>query len=607
MGNSKEIKDKVLNGFIFAVIFPIILIVWAKLTRNIVQIQLPVNLIPGYILLFTGAIFVCAGIWSLLRSDNKLSMNVSTSKRFLKIGIYNFTRQPICSGAVLISFGLSAVTSSASGFWLVSPVFTLLIVAYYAGFKNENAQSVFWAQDYKPFLSLPSTSNNMPSFSDRFSSYFIAFVPWLIIYKAFIFIGAPEDAISTNLPFEEHLPIWEFSTVLYSFAFLYSLLIPLVVKTRKQLRDFTKDVWFTIIFVGIIYLVLPLIIKQKDFVPHSYLGRIILFERSVDGESGALPSCHVIWAFLAAMYFNRSYVRLKWLWYGLAVLISVSCITVGAHSVLDVIAGFFAFIIIIYRHNIRNYLRLQAERLSNNMREFRIGPIRIINHGFFAGAAGFTGALLMGSFLSQQYNLAGFIILIFVIAGVRILPVLVDRSPQVIRPFIYCRGLFIGLIACISADLMFSIDFFILVASFVMAAPWVHALGRLRCLHHSQLYAIGINFVIGLLLIRLFNIGVPSSFIIGIYLILQGAGRFVEESFPGETWMPYWGGIKIYQWIAILSVLSGIIFTSIPDTAVLVFRPTIISLILAILIGILVTVAFGVDIPEPDRHLTTDG
>ena len=641
MGKSKEITDKVLYRLMFAVIIPIILILWAKFTWNIVTIRLPVNLLPGYILLITGAIFVCSGIWNHWRSDNRLPVNAFPTKRFVKNGIYDFTRQPIYSGAALISFGLSAVTRSASGFWLVSPVFTLLMAAYVAGFKNEKTQSVLDTQEYKPFLSLPSSSNIMPSFGDRLSSYFLVFVPWLIIYKAFIFIGAPDDAMSTNLLFEEHLPIWEFSTVFYSFTFLFSLLVPLVVKTRKQLTHFITDVCFAIIFVGIIYLVFPLIIKQKDFIPHSFLGRVILFERSVDGESGALPSCHVIWAFLAAIYFHRSFVSFKWIWFGLAVLISASCITVGAHSILDVVAGFCAFIIIIYRQNIWNYLRLQAERFSNSRREWRIGPLRIINHGFYSGVAGFTGALLIGFFLGRQYTLVGVLILIFVIIGVMLFTQLVEGSLQLLRPFIYYGGLISGIIACILANLIFSIDIFILLTSFVMAAPWVHAIGRLRCLvkgcchgkpsnentgirfmhpdsmvnktsglsgvppDPTQLYSIGINIITGLVLIRLFNIGISSSFIVGIYLILKGTNRFVEESFRGEAQMPYWAGMKISQWIAILYVLSGIIFTAVPNTAVLVFQPTLLSLFLAIGIGILVTVVLGVDIPESNRHLAS--
>jgi membrane-associated phospholipid phosphatase len=641
MWKSKQIAYKVLYGLLFAVIIPVILIVWAKFTRNFVTISLPVNLLPGYILLITGAIFVCSSIWNLLRQDNRLSVNNFPPKRFVKNGIYDFVGNPVCSGAALISFGLSAVTRSASGFWLVSPVFTLLMVVYGTGLKNEKTRSVFGTLNYKPFLSLPSTSDIRPTFGDRLSSYFLVYVPWLIIYKAFIFIGAPNDAVSTNLPFEEHLPIWEFSTVFYSFAFLFSLLVPLVVKTRKQLKHFITDVWFAIIFVGIIYLVFPLIIKQKDFIPHSFLGRIILYERSIDGESGALPSCHVIWAFLAAIYFSRSFVSFRWIWFGLAVLISVSCITVGAHSILDVVAGFCAFIIIIYRQNIWNYLRLLAERLSNSRREWRIGPLKIINHCFYSGAAGFTGTLLICSFLGRQYTLVGFLVLIFVIIGVKLLMKLVEGSLQLIRPFNYYGGVIIGITACILANLIFSIDIFILLASFVMAAPWVNTIGSLRCivkgccygkptnenfgiwfihpgsivnktsglsvvpLHTTQLYSIGMNIITGLVLIRLFNIGISSSFIVGIYLILKGTGTFVEESLRGETWMPYWAGMKVSQLIAVFYVLSGIIFTAIPNTEVLVFQPTILSLILVIGMGILVTGVMGVDIPQSKRHLAS--
>ena len=129
MVKSKEITDRVLFGLLFAVMIPVILAVWAKFTGNIVTIPLPINTITGYILLIAGAIFVCWGIWNIWRSGNGLPMNAFPPKRFVRNGIYAFTRHPIYLGAALISFGLSALTRSASGFWLVSPIFTLLMVA----------------------------------------------------------------------------------------------------------------------------------------------------------------------------------------------------------------------------------------------------------------------------------------------------------------------------------------------------------------------------------------------------------------------------------------------------------------------------------------------
>ena len=180
--------------------------------------------------------------------------------------------------------------------------------------------------------------------------------------------------------------------------------------------------------------------------------------------------------------------------------------------------------------------------------------------------------------------------------------------------------------------------FYTLLGSFAMAGPWIQSIGRLRCLvqgcchgrpsndrigirfthpnsrvnkisglsgvplHPTQLYSIGTNLFSGLVLIRLYSIGMPSSFIIGIYFILNGIGRFVEESFRGEAQTPYWAGMRIYQWIAIINVLLGIFFTTVQNSGLLLFQPNIISLFLAIGMGILVTIASGVDFPESNRR-----
>ncbi|TAL64026.1 MAG: diacylglyceryl transferase [Bacteroidetes bacterium] len=638
MGKIKELTGKVLYGLLFIAVIPFLLIIWAKCTGNIVKLPVPENLFSGYLLLIAGALFVFSGMWNLWRFGHGLAMNAFPPKEFVKKGIYAFTKHPIYSGTVMISFGISVITRSASGFWFVSPLFTLMIVAYVVGFENERTQIIFGEQDYNTFLSLPIASTSSPSFIDRISSYFLVFVPWLLVYEAFIYIGASKDAICTNLSFEEHWPIWEFSEVIYSFTYLFVILIPLVLKTKLQLRSFIIDLWFAIFIAGIIYLVFPFIVKQREFIPHSFFGRLILFERSLDGETAALPSFHVIWAFLAARYFSSSIKRFNWIWYILAVLISVSCITTGSHTLPDVIAGFCMFIIIVYRLQIWNYIRLQSEHISNSWHEWRWGPVRLINHGFYGGLAGFAGTLLAGFFLGPQYAFAGFIIMIFVIVGAGLWAQLIEGSSGLLRPYGYYGGLTGGIVACILASFIFSINLYTLLASFAMAGPWIQSIGRLRCLvqgcchgkpsnenigirfthpfsrvnkisglagvplHPTQLYSIGTNIFTGLLLIRLFNIGMPSSFIIGIYLIFNGLGRFVEESFRGEAQTPYWAGMRIYQWIAIINILAGAFVSAIPNSGILLFHPNIESLFLAIIIGILVGIASGVDFPESNRR-----
>ena len=638
MGKIKEITCRVLYGLLFVAVVPFLLIIWSKYTNKIVTLPLPETLLPGFILLTAGVSFVSTGMWNLWRFGKGLPMNAFPPERFVKNGIYAFTKHPIYLGAVLISFGLSVVARSASGFWLVSPLFTLMIVAFVVGFENERTQSVFGEQDYKPFLSLPVVSDTSPLLNERISSYFLVFIPWLLVYEAFIFAGVSKDAICTNLPFEKHLPTWEFSEAIYSFTYMFALLVPLIIKTREQLRSFITDVWFAIIIVGIIYLVFPFFVNQRDFIPHSFFGKLILFERSMDGETGALPSFHVIWAFLSARYFSKNLMRFKWIWYCLAVLISLSCITTGSHSVPDVIAGFCIFIIIVFRLQIWNFIRLQSERLSNSWREWRWGPVRIINHGFYGGAAGFTGTLLAGFFLGHKYAIAAFIIMIFVIVGAGLWAQFIEGSSKLLRPYGYYGGVVGVIVASIVGFLIFSINIYTLLASFAMAGPWVQSIGRLRCLvqgcchgrpsnenigirftspysrvnkisglagvplHPTQLYSMGTNIISGLILIRLYSLGMPSSFIIGMYFIMNGIGRFVEEFFRGEAQTPYWAGMRIYQWIAIINILFGAFFTAIPNSGVLSFKPNIESLLMAIVMGILVTIASGVDFPESNRR-----
>jgi hypothetical protein len=72
---------------------------------------------------------------------------------------------------------------------------------------------------------------------------------------------------------------------------------------------------------------------------------------------------------------------------------------------------------------------------------------------------------------------------------------------------------------------------------------------------------------------------------------------------------PYWAGMRIYQWIAIINIILGAFCTTIHDNHTLAFQFNIESVFLAILMGILVMIASGVDFPESNKRfarLTSD-
>jgi len=96
-----------------------------------------------------------------------------------------------------------------------------------------------------------------------------------------------------------------------------------------------------------------------------------------------------------------------------------------------------------------------------------------------------------------------------------------------------------------------------------------------------------------------------SPFIFGLYLILTGIGRFVEEAYRGEVQTPIIKGLRLYQWTAIISVLIGIIMTVIHIDVVVVSSDVGWETIMSAMIGGLFTAfAMGVDFPYSNKRFS---
>jgi len=634
----RSLIGKLLYGTIFIVVLPTLLTVWARCTASMIHLPVPSSAVVTISVIVLGVLFVLAGMHNLWFYGKGLPMNAYPPKHFVMNGVYAITKNPIYVGTVLVSFGVSALLQSASGFWLVSPLFTLMIVAYTVGFENERTSSVFGKQPYRPFLSLPEATDDALTMRDRMAPFLIAYLPWLLIYEAFIFIGAPHDAIFSNLPFEAQLPVIEFSTLFYVATYVYAILIPFVVRSAKVLRQFEIDVWVATGVAVLLYFAVPFVVRQTQFTPQSFLGEVLLLDRSYDGISAAFPAFHVIWAFIAARYFSTARRNLNWLWYSVAVLISVSCVTTGNHSIIDVLAGVVVFVMVSTRVQIWYGIRRFTERIANSWKEWRFGSVRVINHGLYAGSAGFVGTLLIGSFLGREHAFVGCVIGAFGIVGAALWAQFIEGSPKLQRPYGY-YGSVVGVVfGCLLTCLLLTIDFFVLLASFCIAAPWIQMLGRLRCLvqgcchgkpssanvgirfthpysrvnkisgllgtslYPAQLYSIATNVFVGLIVMRLYTLGTSATFITGMYLLLSGLGRFVEESYRGEAQTPYWAGMRVYQWIAICTIVVGAGVTCVPSVPIATFELSMQSMCWAAAMGMFAIFAYGVDFPNSHRR-----
>ncbi len=189
------------------------------------------------------------------------------------------------------------------------------------------------------------------------------------------------------------------------------------------------------------------------------------------------------------------------------------------------------------------------------------------------------------------------------------------------------------------AECLIHVNLWVVFAAICVAAPWIQGLGRLRCLvqgcchghatksvpgirythprsrvcrlahltgvavHATQLYSILCNAVVGLALLRLFQLHSSATLICGVYLLLSGAGRFVEEAYRGEPQTLTLYGLRLYQWIAILTAVAGAAITCVHGPALppsFTFRGSAIWVALGC--SAMAWFVTGVDFPESSRR-----
>ena len=643
MNNPRSV-GAVLYGALFVIALPVLLTFWAAAAESSVLLPVPSAQLPGLCLALGGLLIMAIAMWQLMRRGEGLPMNAYPPRKYVDSGIYRLIAHPIYVGACLTVVGAALFYESPAAFWLVTPVFILSCLALLYGFEIDDLRSRFGPQVNHKLLSLPPATQEVPRIRDRVNVYLLAMVPWLIVYELVIFAGVPKGAISTLLSFESQIPVLEWTELFYAFAYVFVAAVPLVAQCRDHLRAFAVAVLFASALGFFLMAVLPLSAPPKPFEPTGPLGELLMFERMYDAPAAAFPSFHVVLSFLAAWAYSMVWPRVRMLFYALAGAIALSCLTTGMHGLLDIVGGLLLFIATIKRKVIWRRMLDISQRIANSWSSVRIGPIRIINYAIYAGAGTMLGVLLIAIVLGPDYAPAVLITGLASILGAGIWAQVVEGASGLSRPFGYYGSMVAGLMCTLLYSMFTEVDFMVLTGAFFLAAPWIQAVGRLRCfvqgcchgrettpelgirhyhpksrvctmsdlrgrpLHPTPLYSIVANVVTGLLLFRLYWSSVDASLIVGLYLILAGISRFVEEAYRGEPQTPWWGGLRLYQWAAIGSTLAGIAVTMIPFGATLPSMSfSLDAVLLALFFGLVVFVAMGVDFPTSRRRFTRLG
>ena len=629
---------KLLYGVLFIVILPALLVLWTIETEPAVTLPAIHSVFGGVAGAFLGLLVMLAGMLALWRIGGSLPMNAYPPPRYVDQGIYRFVSHPIYVGFVLICGGVAAAAGSSSGLWLTTPVVAMASGALVLGYELLDMRKRFPDIElHNRFL--PTDDSALPSNLDRARCFLAVFLPWLVFYEATVHLGVPKDAVVAYLPFELRLPVLQWTEVFYVSVYPIVLLVPFAVSTRSALRRFCLRALVSMVLVFPIFLCVPLISAPRFFVPTSFWGNLLSWERAVDSATAAFPSYHVIWAFLAAEALGSPRRWKKLVWSFWAALVSASCITTGMHALVDVIVGLLLAAFLLHVEEFWLLSRSITEWIANSWTEWRSGPMRIINHGAFAAAGVLAGVLIIEACLGPDKRA----IPVAIFAGGTIMAALwaqvIEGSPALLRPLGFYGGLLGTILGAILAAAWTHTNVWLVLSALCVAAPWIQGLGRLRCLvqgcchgsptipeigiryshprsrvsripalrdlpiHATPLYSLLWNVLIALAVGRLYLLQVNAAMIGGIYLILSGLGRFVEEAYRGEPQTPILWGLRLYQWIAIITLVAGAVVTTCTSAPVPT-RPQFdsSSLPVALMCALAAWFVTGVDFPESNRR-----
>ncbi len=567
-------------------------------------------------------------------------MNAYPPKAYVRRGPYRWLRHPIYLGFGLLVAGASIAGGSASGLWLVTPVTALGMVALVLGYEGPRLRERFpEAASRPPILALPPDIPGRPGLADRASVLVLVLLPWLVAYEAVVFLGAPPDAVEAFLPFERSWPVLVWTEWIYASVYPFVLLVPLSIGSRPALRWFALRGLLATGVVTFLYLVIPLVAPPRPFIGGGLAGEVLAWERSMAHTVAAFPSFHLVWTLLAAEAWSRAHPKIRVPAWTLALFIAVSCVTTGMHALADLAAAVVVWLPLRAPRRVWEGLRWCAEGVANSWWELRMGPLRLLGYGLFAGIAGGIGAWIIASLVGPREYWGAVLLLVCALLGSGLWAQKLEGSSALSRPFGYFGSL-VGATGGAVLGGLVGYDTSLLFAAVALSAPFIQAIGRLRCLvqgcchgsrapewlgiryhdsrsrvssigglqgvplHPTPLYSLLANLVIGVFMVRLWTLGTPEGVIIGAYLILAGLGRFVEEGYRGEPQTPWLLGLRLYQWLAVVLVVVGALVTTVARTPVpghgLSSSAPVLGL--AVGFGILCTLAMGLDFPRSRRR-----
>jgi len=586
-----ETWGKVSYGLLFVAGLPVVSVLWARATEDLVL--LPAVRAPwiGNVLVLSGAGMIAVAMRALWVRGGGLPMNPFPPPRRVADGIYGFLRHPIYLGTTALSLGISLRQGSASGLWLVTPTLTLGWLALVWGYEAHDLRRRF-GPPHPTWLSLPPDVPRRAGSGERIAVLLMVIGPVVLAARQLGVLHRPApEALSWAEPwltFVRASPI-----VLVACAVLVTG--PAASLRRLAVRS------------GV---ALGLALAACLALPGAALAR-----------GDWVASLLVAWAWMVPGWPARAWALAVSAAWGPALAASGVVLALASRP-----------------GRLWAWIRAGAEGVANSLRTWTLGPVRVLSGAFLSFAAGFcmlaTASALAGPGATVALGLGTVLSVICSAVWAQV----VEGGHPLSRPFGF-YGTVLGLLLGAALAPLAGSSPALVVAAYAASGPVFMVVGRLRCLQQGCCHgaptepAIGIRYrhplsrvttrtpwrdvplhptpvysslchaVIAMLAFRLWVAGASLGLLTGVTFILSGLGRFVEESYRGEPQTPTYFGLRLYQYLALASILGGIVFTVFGSR-----RPAPVpefstgGLVMAVLGALFIAFATGVDFPRSNRR-----
>lgn len=624
MKNANAELGKTLYGILFIIALPLLLWFWAQATEDIIQFSVVKSTLWGMILLCIGGLLMLWGMQAIMVYGKGLPMNAYPPERLVQNGPYKILRHPIYWGFGILVVGMSILLGSSSGLWLVTPVVILSMIALVLGYERLDLAKRFPDPNYETFLELPQMKSEPASVRDRLASLFWVLCLWVLGNWCVSYFGGLVDLFEKPWTFEPILG----GGYLFWLSLVFFLGAPLVLEKKQHLREWTLSVLIALSISVFVSLMWP-----------SIRGYYFTFGFTGMGWILSMPVFLVLFSLRAyVIRFRKAAILFLVLGFYFSAFLFVNSWIPDTHLV----TAMAIFLLAVYHLQVWNLLKNLSEKIANSWKEWVLGPVRVINHGFYVGIGAFVCILGAGWLAGNAYAWAILVFTLVALVFAALWAQFIEGSEKLKRPFGY-YGSLVGVLFSSLAVWAMGYEVWIIIAVASVFMTWGQAIGRLRCLingcchgsrvedpligiryhhhrsrvcgisglkgewlHPTQLYSILWLFLIGFVLLALWQAQMPYSFIFGLYLILTGIGRFVEEAYRGEVQTPIIWGLRLYQWTAIASVAVGIVMTVIPSPLAGITDPGFgwQTLVAALIGGFFTFFAMGVDFPRSNARFS---